>query len=88
VFTHCPEVPSATVMVRVQVASTVGPRALGVNCCVRAFHTPGSGLPEAEVTVQVSTSKPEKLAWVQPRPTPEIMVSTASVPVKLPPLIE
>ena len=86
-FTHS-VLPSGTVMLRVHVASMVGSRSLGVNCCVRWFHVPGSGLPAADVTVQESTVSPEKLARTQPRPTPEMMVSTPSVPVKLPPLIE
>jgi len=87
VFTSS-SLPSATVMAKIHVASTVGKRSLGVHCCVPKFHVPDRGLLSADVTVQVSTSAPEKLARIQPRVAPEMMESLPAAPVLFEPRIE
>ena len=80
--------PWATVMDRVQVVSTVGKRSSGVNCWRTKLQVPGSVLPAMFLTVQVSTSAPEKLARTQPRSVPEMIERKPVVPVLLEPVIE
>jgi len=78
----------ATVMESVQVVSTVGRRSSGVNCCRAKLHVPGRVLPAMFLTVQVSTSAPEKLARTQPLVGPEMIERKPVVPVLLEPVIE